>query len=397
MKTFNNASLLISNGKVCTPTKVIENGCILIEGEKIIYVGSEKINNEKNCKKIDAKAGFICPGFIDLHVNGGGGKDITAGTDEAIYGIAKGHATGGTTGLLLAVTGPTEEIAIKGLKGAAKISRLKTRGSKILGVHMEGPFVNPKRQGPVFRNYPNVSIAKVDKIKKFIDVSNDSLKIITLAPELEGAIKVIEYLVSEKINPSVGHTEATYEEVIKAIEAGVNYAAHIFNAMPPIHHRQPGAAGALITSSNNVIIELVADGYHVHPGAIKLLLKAKGLEQIVLVTDATEVVGTNLTSFTLPIGDGLTVKVKDGRTWGPEGQLIGSVLQMNHAIRNMKKWFDIPLHEIVLSATLQPAKVIGIENITGSLEVGKLADVAVLDPNFEVIATIVNGEIVYSG
>lgn len=395
MKTFSNGTLLITNGRVYLPDKVFENGQVLVESGKIAYVGSDNLIVPDKCLKVDARGGMICPGFIDLHVNGGGAHDITEGTEDAVYGIARGHSICGTTGLLVAVTGPSESIAKQSLQAASKLSTARTGGSKILGIHMEGPYINPKRQGPVFRGFPDVTSPNIVKMKEFVEAADGALKIVTMAPELDGALDVIEYLVSEGIIASVGHTEATYEEVMASFRAGVSYAAHIYNAMTPIHHRKPGTAGALLTSSNNVHIELVADGYHVHPGAIGLLLRTKGINNIILASDATEVVGTDLTSFTLPIGEGLTVEVRDGRTWGPEGQLIGSVLQMNHAIRNMKQWFNLPLTEIINAASLTPAKLLGIDKITGSLEVGKAADIAVLGKDYEVLATIVDGEVVY--
>jgi N-acetylglucosamine-6-phosphate deacetylase len=397
MQKISNATLVIANGKICTPFITIDKGAVVVSGNKISYVGpANEVDIPRNTKKVDAKGGYIFPGFVDLHVNGGGGRDITEATEDAIYGIAEGHAKCGTTGVLVAITGPTEDIAKKGLKSAAKLSKTRTGGSRILGAQMEGPFVNPKKRGPVFAGFPE-SKPSIDVIKRFIDAGEGCLKLITMAPELEGNIQIIEYLVKNKIIASIGHMEATFDDVENSIKAGVTYAAHMYNAMTPFNHRDPGSIGALLISSENVTIEMVSDGHHVHPGAIKLALLSKGTKPIILVTDATEIVGTNRTSFTLPVGEGLVVQVKDGRTWGPNGQLIGSVLQMNHAVRNMVRWFNfISLSDVVASATWYPAKVIGAESQIGSIEVGKLADLAVLDQSFETIATVVDGEIIFS-
>lgn len=388
--------LVISNGKVVTPDRIISNGQVIVVNQRITAV-SEHTDNVWDAahNRIDAGGGFILPGFIDLHVNGGGGKDITAASEEALYGIAEGHAKCGTTGLLVAVTGPSEQIAKKGLRLVADIIGRDTKGAKILGVHMEGPFINSKKQGPVFREFPDIMLPSVDKMKEFVDAGGGKLKIVTMAPELPGALPIIEYLVSQSITASIGHTEATFEQARDAFNAGVSYAAHMFNAMTGIHHRQPGTAGAILTSSNDVFIELVADGHHVHPGAIELILRSKGIGNIVLASDATELVGTSLSSFVLPIDDGLRVEVRDGRTWGPNGELIGSILQMNHAVRNMNLWFDLQFVDIIRCASLLPAKVIGMDASMGSLEPGKFADIVVLRPDFEVYTTVVNGKVVY--
>jgi N-acetylglucosamine-6-phosphate deacetylase len=390
------ANLLIHNGQVVTPDGVLSDGAVLIKDSKISYVGllSEVVVPDST-PRLDANAGFIMPGFIDLHVNGGGGKDITEATEDAIEQIGRGHAKGGTTGLLVAVTGPNSETAKRGLRNASAVSARGTGGAKILGVHMEGPFVNPKRQGPVFREYEYVTNPSVDRIAPFVDASEGVLRIVTMAPELDGATQVIEFLVSQGIVASVGHTEATYEQVIEAFRAGVSYCSHIFNAMTGLQAREPGTVGALLTSPETVSVELVSDGHHVHPATIEVILKSKGIEAIVLATDAVEVVGTNLDSFTLPIGAGMQVNVRNGRTWGPEGQLIGSVLQMNHAVRNIYRWFKLPLHNVVKMASLIPSRILGMQDSLGSLEVGKVADLAILDRDFEATATIVDGDVVF--
>jgi N-acetylglucosamine-6-phosphate deacetylase len=398
-QNLNNATLAIVGGSIVTPFKTIENGAVIISEKTILYVGENKrLKIPKTTKIVNARNGIISPGFIDLHVNGGGGKDITAGTEDAVYGIARGHAVCGTTGLLVAVTGPSMEIARKGFAAAYKLGQLPTGGAKILGVHMEGPFINPKRQGPIFRMYDKVTQPSIDVMKELIDASNGSLKIVTMAPEFENSLKVMEYLVENGIRVSIGHTEATYEQAVDAIRAGASYSAHIFNAMTALHHRQPGVVGALLSSSDNLTVELVADGHHVHPAVIDIIIKSKGLQNIVLASDATEIVGTNLDHFILPIGEkGLRVDVRNGRTWGPKGQIIGSILQMNHAVKYMVNWFNLPLNDVIASATYLPAKAIGAENTTGSLEPGKAADIVVMNKNFDVLYTIVDGQIVSQG
>ncbi|MDZ4063191.1 MAG: N-acetylglucosamine-6-phosphate deacetylase [Coriobacteriia bacterium] len=387
------ATLLISNGVVCTPVGEIANGYVAIAGNEVAYVGDAEPAVSPQCRQIDANGGYVLPGFVDLHVNGGGGRDITEGTREAVAGIVAGHLMCGTTGLLIAVTGPTEQVALDGLRNIGEVASGPPVGARLLGAHVEGPFVNPKRQGPVFRGFPDVTSPNVDAIVRLMDAAGGWLKIMTMAPELSGALDVIEWLVAHDVVSSIGHTEATYEEANRALDAGATYAAHLYNQMTPLTHREPGTVGALLGS--DAVVEVVADGFHVHPGAIDVAIRCKGLHRVVLASDATEVVGTNLDHFILPVGEGLRVEVRDGRTWGPRGEIIGSVLQMNHAVRNMVRWFDLPLHAVVAAATTTPASVLGLEDRLGSLEAGKLADVAILDREFEVTHTLVVGAVVY--
>ncbi len=390
--------LVISNGSVVSPTAVVPDASVRISNGRIAFVGPavEDIDRPATfLHQIDAEGGFICPGFIDLHVNGGGGRDITEGSEEAVSGIAKGHVQCGTTGFLVAVTGPTEEIAIRGLQAARAVSERRTGGARLLGVHMEGPFVNPQKQGPVFRGFPKTTVATAERFAPFLEAGAEVLRIVTLAPEIPGVIQLFKQLVDRGIRASIGHSEATPEEVRAAIAVGASYCAHIFNAMGGFDHREPGAAVALLNSPTTFSVELIADGHHVHPEAVALLVAAKGIESTILVSDATEIVGSAKTSFVLPIGDGFRVDVRDGRTWGPEGQLIGSVLQMNHAIRNVFSWLNYDLPKVVCSATLRPAEILGMDDELGSLEPGKMGDVTVLSRDFEVLATIVGGEVVY--
>src|ERR1039457_4688988 len=252
-----NPTVVITGGSVVTPAGNICPGVVVIEDSVIAYVGSpgdiDIIGRDKaQYEVIDAHGKIVCPGFIDLHVNGGGGFDITAATDEAVVGISKGHVGCGTTGLLVAITGPTEKIALDGIRASRRFLDKSTGGARILGIHMEGPYVNPKRQGPVFRNCDYTTKPDVAKMKEYVEAANGAMKIVTLAPELNGTANVIDFLLAQGIIVSLGHSEATYEQAKSALDQGITYAAHMFNAMSGVSHSNPGAALALLLSDDRV-------------------------------------------------------------------------------------------------------------------------------------------------
>lgn len=396
-EALQDATLAISNGRIIGSDGMIEGGTLIAAQERILYVGiSEGVTIPPHVKTLDASGQYVSPGFIDLHVNGGGGCDITRPTNECVAGIARGHVGCGTTSLLVSITGPSEGVALEGLRVVRDTVGRRTGGARILGAQMEGPFVNPKRQGPVFRECDYVTNPSIDKLQLYIDEGEGCLKIITIAPELENATSVISHIAESNIRASVGHSDATYDQTQDALRAGVTYAVHMFNALSGLSHSSPGAALALLESGSNVALELIADGHHVHPSMVRLLMKVKGLSDVVPVSDATEIVGTDRRSFTLPIGEGFVVEVRDGRTWGPKGELIGSVLKLNDAVSNLVKWCGFDIVDVIRAMTSQPAALLGCYAELGSLEVGKLADIVVLNDNLEVQSTIVGGEVVFS-
>jgi len=286
-----------------------------------------------------------------------------------------------------------------------------TDGAQVLGIHLEGPFINPKKCGMIKKENILMAVGTgltgnscrarpVPNIASIIDVCCGSLKMMTIAPELPGAIDIIKKLKKNKIVASIGHTDATYEEAVKGFDAGITHATHVFNAMRGLHHRQPGAVGAVLTDKR-VSAQLIADGKHLHPAVVELVVKQKGTKNTVLITDSMSAAG-------LPDGkyvyNGLKYESKGGLAVycagrgrsRPSPTIIGTALTLNKIVKRIVDMGAADLQQAVEMASLSAARALGIENKKGSLEAGKDADIIVMDKNCDVETTIINGNICWS-
>lgn len=398
---------VIRGGAVVTPDKLIDDGAVVVRNGCIAYVGpaselpttlpepaGEGSFSPADLTEVDAQGRIIAPGYVDVHVHGGGHADTMNGTVEAIARIAEVHAAHGTTAMLpTTMTTGREEIvaaakAVKEAMGASEGS--DWRGARILGMHMEGPYIHRDMVGAQHPKY--VRPADMEELQEIYDILDGSLRLITLAPEVEGNMEAVRWLHARGVAVSIGHTAATYEEAVEAFEQGVNHATHSFNAMTGLHHRQPGVVGALLTDER-VYAELIADGIHVHPAAMAVLVQAKGPERLCLITDAIEAMGMPDGVYEL---GGQPVILKDGECRLQSGSLAGSVLSMDRAVANLVQLVGVDLVSAVRMASLTPAESVGIADSRGSLTVGKYADVVLLDSeSLLCTATMVEGRIVY--
>jgi N-acetylglucosamine-6-phosphate deacetylase len=323
--------------------------------------------------------GIAVPGFVDLQVNGFAGVDFLD-TDAAGYRAA-GRAlleTGVTSYQPTLITSPEEVV----LAALAEVPRAPGRGQpRILGVHLEGPFLSPERIGthpPQWRRDPDPAL--LDRL-----LAAGQVREVTLAPELPGADELIGLLLARGITVSFGHTDASAEQAGSGFDRGVHTVTHLFNAMPPLRHRQPGIVGVAL-ARDDVIVQIIADGVHVDFDALKVVWRAKA-GRVALVTDALSAAGMGDGAYTL---GGVEVEVRDGIARGPGGMLAGSVLTMIEAIRNLHR-VGATLEQALAAATVVPATIIG-EKTAGRLEVGLPADVVVLDDNLEIQRVLVGGE-----
>jgi N-acetylglucosamine-6-phosphate deacetylase len=259
----------------------------------------------------------------------------------------------------------------------------------VLGAHLEGPFLNPKRRGA----HPEHLLRDPDRalFDRLLDAAGGALRLLTLAPELPGALELIAAARAAGVAVSIGHTDATYEEALRGIEAGATFGTHLFNGMRPLAQREPGVIGALLRD-DRVVAGLIADGVHVHPAVLSLVYRTKGPSRVALVTDAMAAAATALISFTLGRAE---VAVRDGACFLPDGTLAGSVLTMNEAVRRMRDLAGVPLADAIEMATATPARVLGMEREIGVLAPGAYADVLTLDRDLNVQEVFVGGEIVY--
>lgn len=377
-------------GALVLPNRIVENGLVRVENG--IITGLWDLEAEPGPTPDPAttlEGDYICPGFIDVHVHGGGGADFMDGDPEAVATITVTHARYGTTGLLATtLTAPEEAIlqAIRAVKAAPR------RGARVLGFHIEGPFVNPKRAGAQDPRY--VRLPSIPEIDRWLAEGFEGARWqVTLAPELEGATAAIRHLAQRGAVVSAGHTDCTYGQLRAAVAAGLRHITHLYNAMRGLHHREPGTVGGAL-SLPGLMVEVIADGIHVHPAALAVAVRARGPGGILLVTDAIRATGLGDGEYTL--GE-LPVTVRGGEARLADGTLAGSVLTMDAAVRNMVRLVGIPLWEAVAMASLNPARELGLEGTRGSLAVGKVADIAVLDRLLHNRLTLVEGRIVYDG
>ncbi|MGN0813419.1 MAG: N-acetylglucosamine-6-phosphate deacetylase [Candidatus Coproplasma sp.] len=331
---------------------------------------------------------IVVPGFIDLHIHGAGGSDTMDASEEALERISKTVAQEGTVGFLATTMTQSEENIIKALTSVKEYD--KENGARILGVHLEGPFISPEYAGAQPREY--IVNPNVEQFKKYNTASGNRIKKVTVAPEEDCAEDLIKYLKYNGIIASIGHSNATAEDVKRAIVSGAESVTHTFNAQSPFKHRDIGVAGSAMLN-DELSCEIIADGVHVSFDAIKFLVKNKPKDKITLITDAIRAKG---------LGDGESelggqkVYVKDGQARLENGTLAGSVLKMNIAVKNMVEGVGVPFTRAIDYATKNPAKQLGIYQETGSISAGKRADFAVLDRDYNVIMTVVAGKIVYS-
>jgi len=394
--------IAIVRGRILSPIQIIEKGTLVIEDGRIADIGTEDaVEAPRGAEKIDASGKILAPGFIDVHTHGAVGK-TTQESYEAINEVSKYFAKCGTTGFLSTTFGSLEE-TIKGARVAKNAIEKGLEGAKVLGLHLEGPYFNPRKPGAGDpRMFRHPSIEEFEKIQR---ESGKAVKLISIAPEIEGALEFIEYVTKRRVVAAIGHSYATYEEVLAGIKAGISHVCHTYNAQRELHHREPGVVGAALCEER-LMCELIADSYHVHPAAMKVLWRARGTDHIDLITDSTTPAG-------LPDGEydfmGLKVIVKDGKCviprppvssaleGTPEAEketLAGSMATMNGDVRNMVKLVDVPLQDAIKMATANPAREFGFDD-KGRLEKGKDADIIVIDDDVNVYMTFVRGDLVY--
>lgn len=381
--------------------KCIFNGIILLdgkqlEGKALLYNETiqEIIDEEKALdlpqvtERVDARGGYIAPGFVDIHIHGYDGVDTMDGTVEDIQIIAKGIPANGVTSFLpTTMTMSREEIttALDCVRQAKEVQDTMI-GADILGAHMEGPFLNVKFKGAQNKKY----FQKPDA--KYVKDNQDIVRHITVAPEIEGADEFIgDISKNTDISLSMGHTAATFEQAMEAVQSGVNHVTHLFNAMTGLHHREPGVVGAALAS--DISCELICDNIHVHPGLFKMIHQVKGPDKLILVTDCMRAGGKEDGEYSL---GGQKVFVKDNSARLEDGNLAGSVLKLNDALKNMIDYTGIPVEEAIKYVTINPASVINVQDAKGTLDSGKDADITVLDENMEVQITIGKGKVIYA-
>lgn len=375
----------LNNIKILTPAGIVQ-GNLSIEAGKIKSITNEKVVDGH---QFDEDV-IVVPGFIDEHIHGVNNVDCMDGTEESLLEIARSLAREGTTSFLATTMTQSVSNISKALDNVKKyMEKGNQPGAEVLGVHLEGPFLNPAACGAQPMEY--IVNPDVEQFKEYQEVSGNTIKLVTVAPEQPGGLELIQYLNETGVIASLGHTKATYEETVKAIEAGASQVTHCYNAMTGLHHREPGVIGAVFLH-DELDAELIADGLHVNEKAVEVLYKVKGKDKITLITDSMRAKGLENGVYDL---GGQDVTVIDGEARLPNGSLAGSTLMMSNGVRNMMSFTGIGLDEAVTMASVNPAKKLGVFDRKGSIEEGKDADLVVLSKDYEILMTICRGQITY--
>ena len=379
-------------GNIVTPEGVLSGGALIVDDAGRIAQVTPRRNSPPRSADVDAADLWVLPGFLDMHVHGGGGADFMRGTPEITRQVARTHARFGTTGLLattITASRADTDAAIRAARSVMDAGRGADE-AHILGIHLEGPYLCAKRRGAqpeAFIRPPDVA-----EFSHWVELSGSTVRQITLAPEVPGAETLIRAARAAGVIVSMGHTDAKAEEVETAIGWGAAQGTHVFNAMRPLHHREPGTVGAILAHPE-VMAEVIADGVHLHPLVVRLLLTAKGPSNAALITDAIE--GAAMPDGEYSLG-GVTTYVRDGTAAFADGTLAGSVLTMNRAFHNAVRFADLPPHVASGHASANAARQLGLSDRLGTLEVGKEADLVALHPaTGEVAWTLIGGAVAY--
>jgi len=390
--------LKIVNGQVITPSRIIKNGTVLIANGVITAISENNIEAPEAIL-IDAGRKYISPGFIDIHVHGGGGHDFMDNTVEAFLTIANTHARYGTTAMFPTTLTSSKEDLLETLKVYEIADKKNLHGSQLMGMHLEGPYFSLAQCGAQDPKY--IRDPDPDEYKEILSGSS-VIKRWSAAPELKGAIEFGKYVTSKGVLAAIAHTDAIYEDVIVAFENGYTLATHLYSGMSGVTRRNAFRYAGVIESAfliDEMDVEIIADGIHLPPPLLKLVYKIKGPERIALITDAMRAAAMPPGESVLgSLKNGLKVIVEDGVAKLPDrSAFAGSVATTDRLVRTMVTMADVPLLEAVQMATHTPATIMKIADKKGSLVVGKDADIIIFDENINVQMTIIKGEIVYDG
>jgi len=389
--------MFILRGKVVTKEDVIDEGEVVIDKGKIIKVGKIKRPSLPSSKIFHIPESIIVSGFIDIHMHGLG-KYGPKGK-ENIIGISYLEPRYGTTGVIPTLASATHHEYLQFLQDVKEvILNQPENGAKVLGAHLEGPYINSEMKGGMDEKY--LRLPQPEEYEELIKVGGKALKIMTLSPELPGSIPLIKSLCENGTVVSLGHSMATEDDLKKAMKAGLSHICHLFNAFPPEKPRELGVREPKLSDiclvTEGLTAEIICDGIHVHPLMIRLAIKVMGLNNIVAMTDS--MVGTGLPEGIYKMSDGRKFYTKKGdvaRLVENKRMIVGSILTMNYALRNLVKKCGLSLAEGSRITSLNPAKVIGLDKEVGSIEVGKKANLVVLNEDFECLLTFIEGKLVY--
>jgi N-acetylglucosamine-6-phosphate deacetylase len=383
----------IRAGQVLTPFDSFSPGVVVVEGERIAGVGPVgEVRVPARARAIQAEDKVVAPGFIDSHIHGWGGTEFGESTEGTIA-MCRLIVSAGTTGVLPTLGAEPEfEDILEHIRAVRRAIEQGTGGAQILGIHMEGPYFSTESIARGSQEVPHLRKPSVDELKRMVEESGGSIRKMSIAPELPGALEVIREMARWNIVPSAGHSTATYEQALEAVELGLRCATHAFNGMIPFHHRRPGLLGAVLTE-DRINAEMIGDGEHISAVAMRILLRCKGVDRVHLVTDNTVWAGMPDGTYEDHLGRRIVKERTKAHIVG--GTLAGSVAPMNYDVGNVARSTGAALADAVRMATWNPAQLIGVTDRKGSLEPGKDADLVIMDAEANIYLTMVRGREVY--
>ncbi|MGV9428084.1 N-acetylglucosamine-6-phosphate deacetylase [Streptomyces sp. NPDC003656] len=378
-------SLVLTGARVVLPTGVVDDGRVSVEGTRITAAGPAEAAPPApaGAEVVDASGHWLVPGFVDLHNHGGGGASFAVGSAEDALTAVRAHRAHGTTTLVASTV--TDDLDLLARR-AGLLGELAEQG-EIAGIHFEGPFISPCRKGA----HSEALLRDPDpaEVRKLLDAARGQARMVTLATELPGGLDSVRLLAEQGVIAAIGHTDASYEQTVEAIDAGATVATHLFNAMPPLGHRAPGPITALL-EDERITVELIDDGVHLHPAALQLAFHHAGADRVAFITDAMDAAGA---------GDGryllgpLEVEVREGVARLVEGgSIAGSTLTLDRAFQRAVTVDRLPVTDVVKALSVNPARLLGLSDRIGSLEPGKDADLVLLDAEFTVKGVMRRGE-----
>ncbi|MDP6107181.1 MAG: N-acetylglucosamine-6-phosphate deacetylase [Candidatus Brocadiia bacterium] len=377
--------LLVQGGQIVTPSGVVE-GDLLVEGGKIRMLGRVPQEAASGARSVDAAGRLVLPGLVDVHVQGAGGCDILSDDPDDVARVRRNLASFGTTSFLATTAIDVTTGDQPHVRHVLREAAAPRRGARLLGIHLEGPFVSIEKRGMIEERF--ICAPDGDRYAWVKELCGGRLRMMTIAPELPGALEIIADLTASGIVASLGHSDATYDETVRGIEAGISHVTHIGNAMRSMHHREPGAFGAALMSEV-LSAQVIADGIHLHPQMMSWIIRLKGLENCAIITDGIGAMG--MPDGTYSYG-GLTYAVNDGAARYLDGTLIGTAITQLQMVRRVIGITGLPLHDTVAMASLVPVRILGVEDRLGSLEPDKEADFLICGRDLNVEAVFIGAE-----
>jgi len=387
----------LDNATLLTPHAVVDPGTVIVSDDgAIAYVGPADQTPYAPGLRLDLRGRIVAPGFVNVHTHGGNGINFYADATERssiaenLGTYARWAAQNGVTGFLCSIAAPKAEALRDLIEAYVAAFESESPGAEPLGLHLEGPFLSREKKGAFDPDW--LREAAIEEAQSALEAGRGWVRQMTLAADVPGADDVAGYLRGQGVVVSLGHTNADFETASAALRGNFTHVTHTFNAQKGFHHRDPGVFGAIL-ASDDVTAELIADTVHVHPGAMKLLIRSLGTDRVVLITDANAAAG--LPDGTYEIGGRKRI-VKDGRSVLEDGTIAGSTATMDTCVRNVHQIVGVPLPEAVRMASLNPARAMGLAGRIGSLHQGKAANLIVTDEDLNIYLTLVRGKIIHN-